>query len=539
MNRRLSSRGEQAEPSGGAIMARRAGVVGLFTLGSRVLGYIRDAVLAHAFGAGVALDAFVAAQTIPNVFRRLVAEGTLMIAFVPILTEVKSRDGHEAARRFVGVVTGALLPVLIGLTAFGVFAPGLLVEAFAGGFDAERAVLARDMTRVMMPYLFFVSLVAVAGGALNAYGVFAAPAAAPMLLNVAIIGVVVLFRDRFADPIVAAAWGVLLGGVLQAALQLGPLLRSGLATLPRWSPSDPDLRRLLRRMGPALFGVGVYQLNLIVIRQIASHLPSGQLSCYFYASRLEEFALGVFAVSISIAALPMLSQHAVDRDRAAFLRTFDQALRGTLFVTVPATAVLVTLGEPVVGTLFRHGAFGVEAAALTVRLLQILGVALVPIGFVRVLVPTYYAVGDTRSPVWAALGSLVTTLVLGLSLGWRHEVAGLTVATTAAALVQASLLGLWLRNRVFGSVGEHAEGARFSLPYGHLLRCSLAIAPWVGLMAWASGKVDWYGADPGVRATALGIGLGILAAAYLLSARLLGVAEVGLLVGAVRRRLRR
>jgi len=520
-------------------MARRAGIVAIFTLGSRILGYLRDAVLAHAFGAGVALDAFVAAQTIPNVFRRLVAEGTLMIAFVPILTEVRSRDGHESARRFVGSVLGALLPILVGLTAFGVLAPGLLVEAFAGGFDADRAELARTMTRVMMPYLFFVSLVAVAGGALNAYGVFAAPAAAPMLLNVAIIGVVVLFRHRFPDPIVAAAWGVLLGGVLQAALQAGPLWRTGLATRPRWSPADPDLRRLLRRMAPALFGVGVYQLNLIVIRQIASYLPSGQLSCYFYASRLEEFALGVFAVSISIAALPMLSQHAVDRDRPAFVRTFDQALRATLFVTVPATAVLLTLGEPVVGTLFRHGAFGADSAALTVQLLRIMAVALVPIGFVRVLVPTYYAVGDTRSPVWAALGSLVTTLGLGLGLGLRYEISGLTAATTAAALVQAALLGAWLRGRVFRAVDEPGDGPRFELPFGHLLRCSLAIAPWVALMAWASGEVDWYQAASGVRAAALGLGLGLLAIAYLLSARWLGVGEVDLLLNAVRRRLRR
>ncbi|MEM1023302.1 MAG: murein biosynthesis integral membrane protein MurJ [Myxococcota bacterium] len=519
-------------------MARRAGIVAVFTLGSRILGYVRDAVLAHAFGAGVALDAFVAAQTIPNVFRRLVAEGTLMIAFVPILTEVRSRDGHPGARRFVASVLGALLPVLVGLTALGVLAPGLLVEAFAGGFDAERAQLAQNMTRVMMPYLFFVSLVAVASGALNAYGIFAAPAAAPMLLNVAVIGVVLLFRDRFPTPIVAAAWGVLLGGVLQALLQFGPLLRVGLATPPRWAPNDPDLRLLLRRMVPALFGVGVYQLNLIVIRQIASYLPFGQLSCYFYASRLEEFALGVFAVSISIAALPMLSQHAVDRDRQAFASTFDQALRATLFVTVPATAVLVGLGKPVVGTLFRYGAFDVESARLTVSLLRIMAVALVPIGFVRVLVPTYYAVGDTRSPVWAAFGSLLTTLGLGLGLGTRFEIVGLTTATTVAALVQAALLGVWLKGRILDSVGEAKDGQGFGLPWGQLFRCALAIAPWVLLGAWVGPSLDWYGAPAWTRASALSLGLLGLSVGYLGTARLLGVAEVSLLLNAVGRRLR-
>jgi putative peptidoglycan lipid II flippase len=535
-------------------MARRASTVAVFTLGSRILGYVRDATLAHAFGAGLALDAFVAAQTIPNVFRRLVAEGTLMIAFVPLLTEERERGGLPAARRFVGAVLGLLIPVLLLITAAGVALPGLFVDAFAAGFDEERARLAESLTRVMMPYLFFVSLVAVAGGALNAFGVFGAPAAAPILLNLAIIACVLGFASRLEAPVQAAAWGVLLGGVLQLALQLPFLARCGLWVGPRWDPRNPAVQRLLVRMGPAVFGVGVYQLNLVVIRQIASFLPGGQLSCYFYATRLEEFALGVFAVSISIAALPTLSEHAARGDRAAFLATFRQALRATNFVTIPSMVGLGALATPIVGTLFRHGAFQPSDADLTARLLTVMAVALVPIGMVRVMVPTYYAVGETARPVWAAAGSLVTTAGLGVALGARLEVLGLTVATASAALVQALLLVVWFRPVVLdrwegpaardpsaaSDDASRQEGAviRDSGGWGHALRCALAVFPWIVLARWLSTLVDWYTAPAGFRAAALAGLVGLVALGYAVGAQFLRLPEMEPILAAVRRRMR-
>jgi len=218
----------QPDPSGGEgrTMARRAGVVAAFTLGSRVLGFARDAVLGHVFGAGEAQDAFVAAQTIPNVLRRLVGEGSLMIAFVPILAEEKARGGPEAMRRYTRAVLGLLIPLLFVMCALGMAFPEALVEAFAAGFTGERRTLAVDLTRVMMPYLFFISLTALASGALNVQGRFAAPAAAPILLNVAIILGAVVARSWFRVPIEAVAWGLVLGGVLQLALQV-PYLKRG------------------------------------------------------------------------------------------------------------------------------------------------------------------------------------------------------------------------------------------------------------------------------------------------------------------------
>lgn len=521
-------------------MARRASVVAFFTLLSRILGYARDAVLAQAFGAGVALDAFVAAQTIPNVFRRLVAEGTLMIAFVPLLMEERASRGLEGARGFIAGVLGILLPVLLVLTLAGVGAPGIFVEIFASGFDEQRAELARTMTRIMMPYLFFVSLVAVAGGALNAFGTFGPPAAAPVFLNLAIIGAVLGFAAGMEAPILAAAWGVLAGGLLQLGLQVPFLVRRGIWVLPRWTPSDPAVRRLLARMLPAVFGVGVYQLNLVVIRQIASFLPEGQLSCYFIATRLEEFALGVFAVSISIAALPSLSEHAAQRDRSAFARTFRQAIQATHFVTIPSMVGLLTLTEPIVGTLFRYGAFTELDADLTVVLLRVMAFALVPIGVVRVLVPAYYAVGSTKLPVWAAFGSLATTTGLGILLGTRFEIVGLCVATAAASVVQSSILVLWFRRRVLSSLGTVPDGDDLSVwsIAIHAVRCGLATIPWVLVTRLGVDLLDWYRADAHLRFGGLLALVAVVAALYPLAAGTLGVPEVQAVIHALRRRIR-
>jgi putative peptidoglycan lipid II flippase len=527
----------------GTRVARRAGTVAGFTLLSRILGYTRDAVMAHAFGAGVAFDAFVAAQTIPNVFRRLVAEGTLMIAFVPLLAQEEEQRGLPGMRRFASAVLGALLPLLVVLTALGMLFPGLLVDAFASGFDGERARLAERMTRIMMPFLFFVSLVAVAGGALNARGVFAPPAAAPVFLNLAIIGATLGATTWFDVPIEAAAWGVLAGGVLQLLLQIPFLAKAGLWVRPAWRPRDPSLRTLLVRMGPAVFGVGVYQLNLVVIRQIASFLPQGQLSCYFYATRLEEFALGVFAVSISIAALPTLSQHAARNDLSAFRRTLLGALRATNFITIPSMVGLFALALPIVSVLFQHGAFAAGDAELTARLVRVMAFALVPIGLVRVLVPAYYAVGDTRLPVGAAATSLAGTAIIGLALQGPLEIFGLTIATAVAAALQLTVLVVFFGRRVEQSLDGAGAGMAPSMTglAAHAGRCLIAMAPAALLAGWVGARFDWVGQSLPllVRIGILAGTVGACAASYFGFARLLGVPEGVRIAAAVRRRASR
>ncbi len=528
---------------GSGRVARRAGIVAAFTLLSRVFGYFRDAALAYAFGAGVAFDAFVAAQTIPNVFRRLVAEGTLTIAYVPLLAAEEKEHGLSGMRRFTSAVLGLLIPVLVVLVGLGVAVPEVLVEAFASGFDRERAALAARLTRIMMPFLFFVSLLAVSAGALNARGVFAPSAGAPVLLNLSIILMALGATAWFSVPIEAAAWGVVLGGVLQLGLQVPFLVRTGMWVRPRWRPRDPALQLLLRRMGPAVFGVGVYQLNLIVIRQIASYLPQGQLSCYFYGTRLEEFALGVFAVSISVAALPTLSQHAAAGDLTAFRRVLKDALRATNFITIPSMVGLGVLATPIVSVLFQRGAFSAFDAALTASLLQIMALALVPIGLVRVLVPAYYAVGDTVHPVRAALASLLVTTGLGLALQHSLEIVGLTIATTVASIGQLTVLVLSFERRV-GSRMHEASTTGTEEPLallGHALRCAIAIAPWGAAAYWGARRVDWLGGEGtfAFRAAVLAGLIGVSAAGYLVTTRALGIGEAVRLWRFLMRRLGR
>lgn len=517
-------------------MARRATTVAGYTLASRVLGYLRDLTLAYAFGAGAALDAFVAAQTIPNVFRRLVAEGTLMVAFVPMLAEARERGGKPAMQDLFSSVLGVLLPLLLLLCGMGMLFPGFFVDVFASGFDGERQRMARELTRIMMPFLACVSLVAVAGGLLNSEGVFGPTAAAPILLNLAIIASVGLLAGGLDTPIQAAAWGVFAGGVLQLGLQIPYLRRRGYGLRPIWNLQNPELVRLAARLAPAVLGVGVYQLNVVVIRQLASYLPDGQLSWYFYATRLEEFALGVFAVSISIAALPTLSSHAAQGDGPAFRRAFQQALRATQFITIPAAVGLGGLAGPIVYTLFLHGRFGVEDAVRTQELLGVMAFALVPIGAIRVMVPTFYALGDTRWPVWAALGSLGTTAGLGAALVGAFEIGGLVVATTVASGVQALLLALRLPRRIQARGLEPDEQVQW---VRHFLTCGAAAGLGVGAVVAVANRLPWLQWTSWGRVGVLAAAVAGAGAGYLGLCALWGVPEVRLLLRAVRRRMPR
>lgn len=534
-------------------VVKSAGVVGALTLASRVLGYVRDAVLANRFGASGAFDAFVVAQTIPNLLRRLVAEGALQTAFVPLLAAEREAGGLPAMRRLSAAVLGLLIPVLLVLVALGGLFPRALVDVFAPGFDLTRLEQTERMTMIMMPFIFFVSLQALAGGALNLEGHFAAPAGAPVLLNVAVIVMSLGAGAWFDAPIEAAAWGVLVGGALQLALQVPVLRRYGLLVRPRWDLADPGVRALLRRMGPQVFGVAVYQLNLLVVRQIGSYLPAGQLSCYYNATRLQEFALGVFAVSVGVAALPMLSTHAARGDHDALVTTFRRAIRVTNFVTIPSAVTLVFTSTPVVDVLFRHGAFGKEAAETTAELLAILGLAIVPIGVARVVVPTFYALGDTRTPVWGATASLLATYALGHLLGTRYAIHGLTTATTVAAIVQVAVLVLWLR-RVFARARDGAARARDpngvgTAPVGrdaprlpiwsHAIRATLAALPGAALAGWAFARLALPELSKPVAAIVLFAGLGAAGVAYLGAAKLFRLDEVDLVLGSILRRLRK
>jgi len=538
----------------GRKVIRRAGVVGFFTLISRVLGFIRDALQGNIFGVNALTDAFVVANTLSNFLRRLVGEGALVIAFVPILSEARTTGGKPAMRAFFAAVLGLLIPLLLVFVLLGMMFPGAVVEVFAPGFDPATHAVAEDLARIMMPYILFISLMAMAGGVLNVEGSFAAPAAAPILLNIAIIAFALLLRDRFDAPIEALAWGTTVGGVLQLLLQIPFLAKKGLLVMPRWAPRDPPVLTLARRMGPAVFGVAVYQINLMVIRQIGSYLPGGQLTCYYSATRLQEFALGVFAVSVSVAALPTLSEHASRRDWYRLSATFRRALRVTNFVTIPATLGLLLLSGPIVGVLFRHGKFGADASRITAELLLILGAALVPIGAVRVAVPTFYALGDAKTPVIGAFASLFATVGLGYLLGQRYEIWGLTTATSVSALVQLLVLWAMLRRTIRSRVvADRAAGTLVELEpqsgppdpgvVSHAIRCAIAAAPGIVLAHFLARQREWDRSvalsDNLIAAVPLFALLGMTIVAYFALAKVLRIPEADMVLGVITRRLRR
>ena len=434
-------------------IARRAGVVAFFTLGSRILGAIRDIVVFHAFGATAATDAFFVAFTIPNVFRRLVAEGALTVAFIPVYTETRQREGNAAASALANAAFTLTLLGVGAITALGALGAGALVLLFASGFAHDPAQLAQatGLTRVMFPYLLLISGVALAMGLLNANGHFAAPAAAPMLLNLAIIGTA-YFSNWFDPPILSLAVGVLIGGVAQLALQVPALLRAGLLPQLTRQLDLPATRKLLRLLGPAVFGLAVYQLNIIVIRQLASYLPPGHISYLYNADRLMELALGVFALSIATAALPALSDQAARADLGAVVKTFADSLRLTNFITIPAMVGLIALAFPIVSVLYLHGRFGLTDVQLTARALVAFAPGLLAIAIVRLVAQTFYALSDTRTPALVAVVSFIVNAGLGIALVGRHDSAGLAAALTVATSIQALLL-LGLLRRTLGPLG--------------------------------------------------------------------------------------
>jgi putative peptidoglycan lipid II flippase len=441
-------------------ITRRAGVVAFFTLLSRVLGAARDMVVFHIFGATAATDAFLVAFTIPNVFRRLVAEGALSIAFVPIYLEARAQSGEAEARRFCDAAFGLTLLFTSVVTIAGMVGASFFVMLFASGFAADPAqfALATELTRWMFPYMIAIALVAMCMGLLNANHHFAAPAAAPVVLNAAIIACA-FFSNLFDPPVFGLAVGVLVGGAAQLALQIPALMKYGLMPRPTLQFGHPYIRKLIKLMVPAVFGLAVYQINLIVLRQIASYLPAGRISYYYNADRLMELALGVFAISIATASLPTLSDHAARKDHKALARTFVESLRLTNFVTIPAAVGLCCLATPIVSVLYLHGQYSFDDVDMTARTLFAFAPALVAIATMRLATQTFYTLADTRTPVEIAAVALVVNTLLGFALVQKFDVVGLAASLTITSVAQAVALLALLRRKVAGAVSSSTSTA--------------------------------------------------------------------------------
>jgi len=487
------------------------------TMVSRVLGLARDIAMSHVFGASAATDAFVIAFRIPNFMRRLFAEGSFSTAFVPVFTEVKETRSHDELRELTSRVAGTLGGVLLLVTALGIiFAPQLAV-VFAPGavHEAHKFSLIVDLLRLTFPYLLFVSLTALAGGVLNSFHRFGLPAVAPVILNVCMIAGSLWLAPRLRVPITALGWAVLAAGVLQLLFLLPAMRGLGLLSLPRWGWRHPWVRRIMRLMVPTLFGASVGQVNLLLDTVLITLLVTGSQTWMYQSTRFLELPLGVFGVALGTVILPSLSRHHVGTDRAGFSRALDWGVRITLLISVPATCALLLLAEPLVSTFFQNGQYTAFDTRMTTMSTLALSCGVPAYALVKVLLPGFYSRQDTRTPVRAALVSLVTNMLFNVvfvlllfawwatpaqrQLGWLGGIAqvpglhvGLAAASVASNYLQFFLLWRWLKRA--GVYDRQPGWAR------HWLRLGVSCAAMVAvLLAGRWLWPDWIQVPVGVR----------------------------------------
>lgn len=422
--------------------------VGGMTMISRILGFVRDMIIARYFGASMGADAFFVAFKIPNFFRRLFAEGAFSQAFVPVLAEAKEKRGHEAVKHLVNAISLRLGGILLILTAFGVFGSSLWMLVFAPGFadDPVKFQLASDMLAITFPYLLLISLVAFSSAIMNTYNRFAVPAFTPVFLNLVLIAFAVWVSPLLEIPVMALAWGVLAAGVVQLLFHLPFLYKLDLLPHPS-RQSDPGVGEVKRLILPALFGVSVAQINLLIDTILASFLVTGSVSWLYYSDRLMEFPLGVFGVALATVVLPGLSKKAANENWQGFQADLDAALRLVFIIGLPATFGLLLLAEPLMVSLFHYGAFTDHDVRMAGASLMAYAFGLLGFILVKILAPAFYARKDMKTPVKVAVVALVTNTVLNLILIGPFAHVGLAAATTVSAFVNAGLLYWYLRKQ--------------------------------------------------------------------------------------------
>jgi len=437
-------------------VTRAAGVVGAATLLSRIMGFIRDMVVAYFFGTGMQADAFFVAFRIPNLLRRLVAEGALTVSFIPIFTEYLSTRSKDEALALARATLTLLSIVLVLLSVLGVLLAPWIVRVFAPGFYnlPDKFALTVLLTRICFPYIFFIGLVALAMGLLNALGRFAAPALAPVLLNLSMIAALLLLTPYFDPPVLALAAGVLIGGLLQVLLQLPDLFRQKGLLGVSFDFSHPGLRKIGLLMGPAAVGAAVYQLSIFVNTLLASFLPPGSVSALYYADRLVQFPLGVFAIALGSAILPSMSRQAAAGDIAALRQTLSYSLRLVFFISLPALVGLIVLARPIIHLLFQRGEFDAQATSATTWALIAYAAGLWAFSGVQILVRAFYSLKDTKTPVKIGVFSLLCNVVLAVALMWPLKHVGLALATSLSSMINLIVLTVTLRRRLGGIDGR-------------------------------------------------------------------------------------
>jgi putative peptidoglycan lipid II flippase len=475
-------------------LLRTLATVSSLTLLSRILGFVRDFVIARAFGAGMFTDAFFVAFRLPNLLRRLFAEGAFSQAFVPMLSEYRQRRGALETKTLVDRVATALFLAVLLVAILGALGAPLLIYVSAPGFaaDADKFTLTVTLTRITFPYILFMALVALASGILNTWSRFALPAFTPVLLNLSFIGMALFAAPYFDPPVLALAWAVFLGGALQLAIQLPALKKIGM--LPRFdfAPRDAGLRRILTLMAPAVLGVSVAQISLLINTIFASFLPSGSVSWLYYADRLMEFPAGLLGAALGTILLPSLSKAHSSGRPEEFSALLDWGLRLTFLLTLPAALALALLGVPLIATLFQHGAFTAADVLQTRQALVAYSVGLIGLILVKVLAPGFYAQQNIRTPVKIALLTLAATQLMNLAFIVPLQHAGLALSIGLASCLNALLLWRGLRRR--GSYRPQAGWLGFAWKLAIALGM-LALTLWLGIGA----EADWLSAGAARR----------------------------------------
>lgn len=512
-------------------VTRAAGVVGTATFLSRIFGFVRDVVIAGFFGAGMTSDAFFVAFRIPNLLRRLFAEGSLTVAFIPVFSEYLTRHGREEAFKLARSAMRMLSIILAAAAVVGVLAAPLIVHIIAPGFTAspEKYRLCVDLTRFMFPYIFFIGLVALCMGILNVLGHFAAPALAPVFLNLSMIVSVLFLSPHLSRPVFGLAVGVLIGGLLQLLLQIPFLIKNGVLFWSKTKIYHPGLKRIGLLMLPAVFGAAVYQINMVIGTLLASLLPEGSVSYLYYADRLVQFPLGIFAIATATAVLPSLSKQVAEEDFDGLRETFGHAMNFVFFITIPAMVGLVVLREPIVHLLFKRGAFDATTVRLTAVALLYYCAGLWAFSAVRIVVSMFYALQDTKTPVKMAVISIVVNVVMGIALMGPLKHGGLALATSLASIVNLLLL-IWALRRKIGMLGWRqimASAAR-----------SVVNALLMGLVVWGMSALIIPRDNPATLQLLIGVAgaIGAGVASYACLEYISGSQELDRLINALRKR---
>ncbi|WP_349928204.1 murein biosynthesis integral membrane protein MurJ [Acinetobacter sp. A1-4-2] len=470
-------------------------IVSTMTMLSRVLGLVRDVVLLNVFGAGKDFDTFVVAFRIPNFFRRLFAEGAFSQAFIPVLTEYKTTRTHAEVQILISRVFGCLATFMTTLTFIAMVAAPAVLYIYAPGFhdDPEKFALATDMFRLTIPYLLFMSLTAFASSILNSYGSFSTPAFSPVLLNITMIAGAWWLTPYMAEPIMALGWAVVIAGILQLVIQIPELWRKKLLIPPKVDFKHEGVERIMKLMLPALFGVSVTQINLLLNTIWASFMQDGSVSWLYSAERMTELPLGLIGVAIGTVILPSLSARHAEQDQVKFRGMIDWAAKVIMLVGIPASIALFMLSTPIIQALFQRGQFTLQDTEMTALALQCMSAGVISFMLIKVFAPGFYAQQDTRTPVRVGLMAVAANAILNVVfigffklIDWHAEHMALALASSGSALVNAGMLYFYLHKRNIFRFAGHWK--KLFLQYA-VANAAMIAALWYGL-SWYNGDVS-------------------------------------------------